>query len=97
MKRCTSCGIEKPLNQFSTYNKTQTWNGKTYGVYTYRRNQCKKCHRKQCRKKDSKIRTELKDSYIKTQLINRGFSDITPELIELKRIQLKLKRIWQQE
>lgn len=48
------------------------------------------------KERDTKNRVNLSDSYIISRLKGRGFSlsDITPELIELKRQQLKLERAY---
>ena len=48
--------------------------------------------------KNDKYTTELKDAYIKAMLRQQGFKNeqITPELIELKRITLKTTRLCRQ-
>ena len=63
----------------------------------YRRNNKEKLNIKS-KKYNAIIRNELGDSYVKLQLTNQGFlkDQITPELIELKRIMLKTKRLCQQ-
>lgn len=39
-KKCSKCGIEKPLSEF--YNNSETKSGKS--------SQCKKCHKESCKK-----------------------------------------------
>jgi hypothetical protein len=92
-KACTKCGAVKPLSEFP-----------------YKRHQCKKCAHKineLTRKKNgkkyfksdfSKKIHKQSEVYVKNLLINQGFTrdQITPELIELKREQLELKRLSKQ-
>lgn len=56
-------------------------------------------HKKKLCKKNERFHLEnLTDSYVKLRLTTQGFlkDQITPELIELKRIMLKTKRLCQQ-
>lgn len=48
---------------------------------------------------DKKYRADINDTYIKRQLIAQGFKtfEITPELIELKRVIIKTIRLCQQK
>ena len=63
----------------------------------YRENNKEKLNIKS-KKYSTIVRNELADSYVKLQLTAQGFlkDQITPELIELKRIMLKTKRLCQQ-
>lgn len=88
-KVCSKCRKEKDVEEF-TVGKVGKKGQKYYG-------HCKICHA-QYNKKSTE---ELSDKYIKEKLKERGFDQQTvneiPQLIEIKRQSIRLKRqIWQQ-
>lgn len=87
-KVCSKCRKEKDVEEF-TVGKVGKKGQKYYG-------HCKICHA-QYNKKPTE---ELSDKYIKEKLKERGFDQQTieeiPQLIEIKRQSIRLKRqIWQ--
>jgi hypothetical protein len=60
----------------------------------YRLNNREKVKKRKKNERDLQI-NELKDSYIKTQLYNKGFklNEVTTELIEVQRLIIKTKRL----
>jgi len=145
MKKCTKCGIEKPLSEFGkdSHQKSglkprckecieRVRRKKKFEIEQDKRTKgiCKTCgnrfylrrlnyifcsaycYRKHYRlknKSDIKVKKKaaksietklLKDNYIKKALCDRSkilkYKDITPEMVELKRIQIQIKRLIKQ-
>jgi len=111
VKRCPKCGEEKPLTkEFWTVvrgrHKTQKlyWRGickicereyerdRMDKSYKSNPDPLRRSHRQWCQKK----RDLLYDSYIVEKLKRSNITEITPELIDLKRQQLSMKRTLKQ-
>lgn len=91
-KKCKKCGEVKPIGKFGITkgyirNTCKTCIHKAQKKYPYFKAQKKKRNDRQ----NKKYREELADTYIKVQLRNKGIL-ITPELIEIQRQILLLKR-----
>jgi NAD-dependent SIR2 family protein deacetylase len=96
MKRCSTCGEEKSTDSFT--NNRSREDGKA--------TQCKSCVKKYRReyrlKNEEKLDLKSKE-YVKAlepwyiaQVLRMPLSQLTPELIELKRAQLEMTRLTKQ-
>lgn len=91
VKQCSKCKTEKPISEFPKCNRS------VLGI----KSQCKLCHNSY--KRGSRFPTwvsDLSDEYVKSKLVRTGFTtkqiNDNPELIELRRCLIKLRRsIWQ--
>lgn len=84
-KKCSVCKVFKPFSSFGWQE-----NGPLQ-----LKCRCKKCNSKIVTAKEKISRDSLSDNYVKARLYQIapiGYANIPPVLIEIKRLQLKLKR-----
>jgi hypothetical protein len=81
-KQCIHCGATKPLSQFT----------KNRSCHHHRENTCRSCTNIQIRPKRERDVEQLRDPYIRGIFARHGLPDPPKELIELKRVHIKLKR-----
>lgn len=86
-KVCSKCKIDNDISIFSVCKRSKD------GY----KSQCKDCHKSYGRKRGIDWVSDLSDEYVKSKLQRQGFSiselNKNKQIIELKRLQLKLKRI----
>lgn len=82
-KQCISCGFFKFHSEFEIYTRKKH-NGSFYMNYS---NYCKSC-----KSKGKTINTKILDSYARQILKSQGWTNISHEIIDIKKQLLILKR-----
>jgi hypothetical protein len=85
MKVCLVCKIILTDENCSKY-KDKRWDK------IYFNSRCKECSKSNFRQREKIKRENLPDNYIQKKLIENGFKNINQELIESKRLIIKINR-----